>query len=124
MFRPCPRTGLSPYIRAYLVLKGQKLSLIPPCKEPMSALSTGPSAESTDPQEQQDPILQYIVLRRDMWGHLNWPLGSIVAQGCHASTAALWAFKDDPLTQQYCDGEALDSMRKVQFGRNNLAVSR
>jgi len=29
-------------------------------------------------------IVQYIVVRRD----LNWPLGALMAQACHASTAA------------------------------------
>lgn len=65
------------------------------------------------PVQDEDPVVQYVVLRRDLWGDLKWPLGSIVAQACHASTAALWMFKDDPITTSYCSGEALDNMRKV-----------
>ena len=37
-----------------------------------------------------DRIVQYVVLRRDLLDPpLSWTLGSLVAQGCHASIAAL-----------------------------------
>lgn len=58
-------------------------------------------------------LVQYVVLRKDLWNELEWPLGSIVAQGCHAATAALWLTKDEAATQHYCNGSALDSMHKV-----------
>ena len=61
----------------------------------------------------EEPLLQYIVLRKDLWETQEWPLGSIVAQACHASTAALWLSKDTPITGQYCSGDNLDSMHKV-----------
>ncbi|CAH8281665.1 unnamed protein product [Eruca vesicaria subsp. sativa] len=51
------------------------------------------------------------VLRRDLID--SWPLGSVVTQGCHASVAAIWSFKDDPVTLQYCDPAHIDSMHKV-----------
>ena len=28
----------------------------------------------------EDVLLQYVVLRRDLWSELSWPLGSVVAQ--------------------------------------------
>jgi len=40
-------------------------------------------------------------------------LGSIVAQACHASVAALWLSKEDDTTAQYCAPDALDHMHKV-----------
>lgn len=89
------------------------------------------------------PGAQYIVLRRDLYTVLKWPLGSVVAQvrlwdmskvsnllhqgfikqeththklqACHASTAALWCSRAEPLTQEYCKPENLDSMHKVHF---------
>lgn len=60
-----------------------------------------------------DPVLQYVVIRKDLWTALNWPLGSIVAQACHASTAALWLSKEETFTQRYCEPENLDHMHKV-----------
>ena len=33
-----------------------------------------------DGADSADVILQYVVLRRDLWAELSWPLGSIVAQ--------------------------------------------
>ena len=60
-----------------------------------------------------DPLLQYVVLRRDLWADMGWPLGSLVAQGCHAATAALWLSRDTPTTLEYCAPEHLDHMHKV-----------
>lgn len=79
----------------------------PTAASSVAALATS-SADNAD-----DTLLQYVVLRRDLWTEMDWPLGSIVAQACHASTAALWLSKDDPLTQKYCDPSNLDHMHKV-----------
>jgi hypothetical protein len=67
------------------------------------------SASSSSPQQQQtsdnaaahDPVIQYVVLRKDLWTEKKWPLGSVVAQACHASTAAMHMFRDDPDTIAY-----------------------
>lgn len=64
-------------------------------------------------QQDEDPLLQYVALRRDLWKEHNWPLGSIVAQGCHAATAALWVSKESAETAEYCSSGNLDHMRKV-----------
>lgn len=61
-----------------------------------------------------DVLIQYVVLRKDLWTKLHWPLGSIVAQGCHAAVAALWLSKDDQYTSKYCSQDNLDHMRKVK----------
>lgn len=61
-----------------------------------------------------DPLLQYVVLRRDLWTELDWPLGSVVAQGCHAATAALWLTRESDDTQVYCAEANLDHMHKVR----------
>lgn len=69
--------------------------------------------DTAPPQNRDEVLLQYVVLRKDLWKDLNWPLGSIVAQGCHAATAALWLSRDEAITQQYCSPENLDHMHKV-----------
>ena len=56
-------------------------------------------------------LVQYVALRGDLLRVDKWPIGAIVAQACHASTAVLHQFKDDPSTQQYL--KDLDHMRKV-----------
>ncbi|KAL8153082.1 hypothetical protein V2J09_010842 [Rumex salicifolius] len=58
-----------------------------------------------------DVVVQYVVLRRDLID--TWPLGSVITQGCHASVAAIWSHKDDPVTLEYCSPSNLDSMHKV-----------
>ena len=57
--------------------------------------------------------MQYVVLRRDLWDGMGWPLGSVVAQACHAATAALWLERNAPATLQYCSDDNLDAMHKV-----------
>ena len=57
--------------------------------------------------------MQYVVLRRDLWADLGWPLGSVVAQACHAATAALWLSREEPATFRYCAAESIDHMHKV-----------
>ena len=39
----------------------------------MAEAGAGPTLDT-------DPLVQYVVLRRDLWIDLGWPLGSIVAQ--------------------------------------------
>ena len=60
-----------------------------------------------------DPLVQYVVLRRDLWADLGWPLGSVVAQACHAATAALWLSREEPATSSYCAADNIDHMHKV-----------
>ncbi|MBA0568420.1 hypothetical protein Golob_005917 [Gossypium lobatum] len=77
----------------------------------MSLQSSEPVATKTDPPTDDDVLLQYVVLRRDLID--KWPLGSVVTQGCHASVSAIWSHKDDPHTLQYCSPDNIDSMHKV-----------
>eukprot|EP00898_Chlorokybus_atmophyticus_P006633 jgi/Chlat1/6971/Chrsp52S06649 len=71
--------------------------------------------QDTNNSEDSDPLVQYVVLRKDLSSKdgLNWPLGSVVAQACHASVAALWLARDHPDTLAYCEAGHLDHMRKV-----------
>ena len=54
-------------------------------------------------------LIQYVAVRGDLVK--EWPLGAIVAQACHASTAVMHMFKDDPHTIEYLSD--LDRMHKV-----------
>lgn len=75
-----------------------------------SAIST------TTPTQVQDPVVQYVVLRKDLWQELKWPLGSVAAQACHAATAVMWMNRNDEVTCQYLSDENLDHMHKVRLG--------
>ena len=65
-------------------------------------------------------LVQYIAIRGDLID--KWPLGAIIAQACHASSAVLHMFRDDLNTQQYLGD--LDHMHKVvlRVRRNALDV--
>lgn len=80
-----------------------------------------PVQATSSNDEGNDPMVQYIVLRRDLWAEQGWPLGPLIAQACHASVAALWLSKDDPASQQYVSDDCIDSMHKV-CGLNGKAA--
>ncbi len=56
-------------------------------------------------------IVQYIALRSDLKKALNWPLGAVIAQACHAATAAVNENITDSCVQE-CLHE-IDRMHKV-----------
>ncbi|KAL3683055.1 hypothetical protein R1sor_001077 [Riccia sorocarpa] len=86
---------------------------------PLQSLSVQESEPQTnevkagDNAAKDDVLVQYIVIRKDLVLEQNWPLGSIISQGCHAAVAAIWLHKGDPETVLYCRPENLDHMHKV-----------
>ncbi|KAJ8758616.1 hypothetical protein K2173_000337 [Erythroxylum novogranatense] len=72
---------------------------------------TDPANDVVKGNSSDEVVVQYVVLRRDLID--TWPMGSVVTQGCHASVAAIWAYKDDPHTLHYCSPQNIDSMHKV-----------
>lgn len=75
--------------------------------------STTAATSNSAPAPAQDPVVQYVILRKDLWTEQKWPLGSVVAQACHASSAAMWMHRDDEITMKYLADENLDHMHKV-----------
>ncbi|KAL8455239.1 hypothetical protein Emag_000942 [Eimeria magna] len=58
------------------------------------------SASSAENGESES-LVQYVVLRRDLQTELQWPLGAVVAQACHAAVSAMGsALKDNPVDAQ------------------------
>ena len=56
-------------------------------------------------------MVQYVVVRSDLLHTLNWPVGAVITQACHACSAVIHMFHDDPNTQAYLVD--LDNMHKV-----------
>ena len=56
-------------------------------------------------------IVQYVVVRSDLCKTLGWPVGALVAQACHASTAAIHMFYEHEDTKKYLSD--LDNMHKI-----------
>jgi peptidyl-tRNA hydrolase len=69
------------------------------------ALSVLPAAAAAD------PIVMHVVVRTDLATEQGWPLGSLITQACHASVAAVEAYREDEYTQLYL--KDLKGMRKV-----------
>ncbi|KAE8658663.1 putative peptidyl-tRNA hydrolase PTRHD1 [Hibiscus syriacus] len=101
-FRPSPFPGTRVHPSLPFSITTRNLS------SPMSSDTV--SAETNTPSN-DDVLVQYVVLRRDLID--TWPLGSVVTQGCHASVTAIWSHKDDAHTLQYCSPQNIDSMHKV-----------
>lgn len=57
------------------------------------------------------PLVQYVVVRGDLLRLMNWPMGAVIAQACHASTAALHIYREDDNTRAYT--ALIDRMHKV-----------
>lgn len=61
-----------------------------------------------------NPLVQYILLRRDLKKMKNYNDGAIIAQACHASNAILYRTINDSLSQMYF--QDLDRMHKIILG--------
>lgn len=71
----------------------------PTTPAPDQAQTSTRTSSQLQPVQEDDPIIQYIVIRRD----LSWPIGSVIAQAVHASIAAVWDSRHSSVTQSYCD---------------------
>ena len=56
-------------------------------------------------------IVQYVLVRSDLFTKLEWPTGAVIAQACHACSAVTHLFHDDDESQLYFSD--LDRMHKV-----------
>ncbi len=65
------------------------------------------------------PMIQYVVVRGDLLKVLKWPVGALIAQACHACSAVIHLFHEDPNTVEYT--KDLDRMHKVILEVRNPA---
>lgn len=56
-------------------------------------------------------LVQYVILRSDLLKSYKWRVGAVIAQACHATTAVLHMYYEDPDTQAYL--KEMDRMRKI-----------
>lgn len=56
-------------------------------------------------------IVQYVIVRGDLFRSMNWPVGAIIAQACHACCAVTHLYHDDEHMKTYLAD--LDNMHKV-----------
>ena len=56
-------------------------------------------------------IVQYVIVRSDLMKTLGWPVGALLAQACHATTAAIHQFYEKEDTKNYL--KDLDNMHKI-----------
>jgi peptidyl-tRNA hydrolase len=63
------------------------------------------------PSSGDSTLVQFVVVRRDLLKTMEWPVGSVIAQACHACMAVTWACRDDADVQAYLAD--LGGMHKV-----------
>lgn len=56
-------------------------------------------------------LVQYVIVRHDILKEMQYPMGAFVSHTCHATTACLQLFKDDPQVIEYLAD--LDNMTKI-----------
>ena len=71
------------------------------------------AASPTPDAAGEDTLVQFIILRRDLLKTMEWPVGSVVAQACHASLAVIWENRADASVAAYLSPENIASMHKV-----------
>lgn len=79
-----------------------------------TSLDSGAADASADTSHDGTPdrtLVQFVVVRRDLLKTLEWPVGSVIAQACHACTAVTWTCRDDADVQAYLTN--LGGMHKV-----------
>lgn len=64
-----------------------------------------------------DPLVMYIILNRSLAEKEKWPIGSMIAQACHAATKSLWTFKDEQSVLEYTSN--INSMTKITLAMRN-----
>jgi len=84
----------------------------------ISMAATEAASEASEASEavvapEEDTIVQFVVIRKDLLKTLEWPTGSVVAQACHACTAVIWTNQQDPCVQEYLSAANVESMHKV-----------
>lgn len=62
-------------------------------------------------------LVQYVVVRNDLLTSLGWPVGAVIAQACHATTAVTHLYHEDDNTQRYLAD--LENMHKVRMSNCN-----
>ncbi|NXH50048.1 PTRD1 hydrolase, partial [Dicaeum eximium] len=67
-------------------------------------------------------LVQYVVLRGDLARPpRSWPLGAVVAQGCHAALAAVHGYREHPDTGAYLEqGAAMTTVVLEAPDENSL----
>lgn len=56
-------------------------------------------------------IVQYVIVNKEIITKLGWPLGAVIAQCCHATTAVGHLFREDSEVKTYFAD--VDNMHKV-----------
>ena len=84
-----------------------------PSREPESGQADVSATPTMEGALEEDPIVQFVVVRRDLLKTMEWPVGSVIAQACHACLAVVHQNINDPDVQAYLAPESIDSMHKV-----------
>ncbi|CDJ31865.1 LOC100125172 protein, related [Eimeria mitis] len=63
--------------------------MLPSDTPPTGNVHSDAPTTGTSSSGEWDPLVQYVVVRRDLASELQWPLGAVVAQACHAAVDAL-----------------------------------
>lgn len=70
-------------------------------------------------EDRGDVLYQYVLMRGDL--RADWPLGAYITQACHATAAALFQHRDDPLVRAFtADVDRMHQVTLVAKGETQL----
>ncbi len=92
---------------------GNLVDVSEPAAGPEVAAAEPATSSVAEDSGEADPVVQFVVVRRDLLKTLEWPVGSVIAQACHACLAVTWEHRDDADVQRYLAAGSIDSMHKV-----------
>lgn len=65
-------------------------------------------------------LVQYVIVNKDIITKLGWPLGAVIAQCCHATTAVGHLYGDDEDVKTYFGD--VDNMHKVVLEVSSIPI--
>lgn len=86
----------------------------------MAANSPPPSQPPAAAGGDADPLVQYLVVRRDLIERFSYSWGAVIANSSHASLAAIARHLDEPEVRDYVAGKQ-HQMHKVVLGASDEA---
>lgn len=79
------------------------------------------SSSSSSSSSRSRTLVQYVVVRSDLCrAPHHWPTGALIAQGVHASVAAVWRHRRDEAVVAYCDARADDEAAAAAAAGNDI----
>ena len=70
------------------------------------------------------PLVQYVVVRADLYQREGWTAGSLMAQAAHAAVSIVWQTRGEQNTADYCEQTEGDMRKVVMEVKDEAALTK